>query len=153
MRTFKDKEKKDWGVSITVGSLKRVKELLKIDLIEGASDKKEDNIFIKISTDPIMLVDIIYVLCKPEADKLGISDEQFGGLMNGDSVEEATAVFIEELIDFFPTARRPMLRTMTEKIKHLESKGIEYVTNCLYNPAIEANYQASLEKVMEEKTL
>jgi len=146
MRTFKDKEKKDWGVSITVGSLKRVKELLKIDLIEGASDKKEDNIFIKISTDPIMLVDIIYVLCKPEADKLGISDEQFGGLMNGDSVEEATAVFIEELIDFFPTARRPMLRTMTDKIKDLQTKGIAYVMNHLASPEIDKKYQETLEK-------
>ena len=62
---------------------KRVRDLLKEDLL----DVKQ--ILERLMVDPILLCDVIYCICKPQADAEGISDEQFGQAMGGDSKEEA----------------------------------------------------------------
>jgi hypothetical protein len=141
MKTFKDSKETSWDISVTVGSLKRVKDILGIDIIDEASQK--ENIFIKISEDPIKLCNILYVLCKNQADERKITDEQFGELMGGDAIEQATNCFIEELIDFFPSAKRPAFRKMTKKIEEITNKGINYMTEYLDSPELE-------KKVMDQ---
>ena len=44
---------------------------------------------------------MIYCLIKPQADKLGVTDEQFGQSLGGDAVLAAQTAFYEELVDFF----------------------------------------------------
>src|SRR3989337_2952553 len=53
-----------------------------------------------------MLVDVLYCLCKPQADILKVTDEDFGRAMFGDAILNAHTAFIEELADFFPSARQ-----------------------------------------------
>lgn len=144
MKTFKDSGGKSWDISITVGSLKRVKDMLNIDLIEEAS--KKENIFIKVSENPIMLCDILYCLCKSQADERKITDEKFGESLNGDAIEQATNMFIEELIDFFPSAKRPAFRMMTQKIEEMTTKGVEYVTKYLNSEEMETKIMSDIKK-------
>lgn len=146
MKTFKDNKEKSWDVSINVGCIKRIKELAGVDLI-AESGKDKDNIFIRISSDPVLLCDIIYAICKPQADERQISDEQFGEAMGGDALDSATECFVEELINFFPKAKREMLRKMTEKMKDLEARGMDYVTERLNSPELE---KKMLETIQEK---
>ena len=70
----------------------------------------EGDLLEQLSTDPILLCDVVYVLCKPEADQQNVTDEQFGQAMAGDAIEHATTALLEELVDFFPLARRRVLQ-------------------------------------------
>jgi hypothetical protein len=63
--------------------------------------------------------------------------------MGGDAIEQATNCFIEELIDFFPSAKRPAFRKMTKKIEEITNKGINYMTEYLDSPELE-------KKVMDQ---
>ena len=119
--------------------------MVDVDLVASTSDK-EQNIFLKASTDPVMLADIIYAICKPQADEKNITDEQFGGLLNGNAIAEATEAFIEELIDFFPPAKQGALRKMTEKVKTLETKGMDYAINLLDSQKLDQKFQEELDK-------
>lgn len=56
--------------------------------------------------DPIFLVDVLYRLCKSQADSQNVSDEDFGRAMFGDAILHAQTAFIEERSDFFPSARQ-----------------------------------------------
>ena len=135
MKTFKDSKNVSWDISITVGTIKRIKDITGIDVFEESA--KQKNIFITVSEDPILLCNILYAICKPQADERKITDEQFGESMGGDAIEHATNCFIEELIDFFPSAKRPAFRKMTEKITEMTSKGIIYMTEYLDSPELE----------------
>jgi hypothetical protein len=100
VKTFKDTEGIEWSFSITVAAIKRVKGLLGVDLyglVEGGFER-----FGKFISSPVELIDVVYVLCKPQADARNITDEQFGERMAGDAILQARDAFVGEYIDFFP---------------------------------------------------
>lgn len=111
MKTFRDNAGRTWVVSINVSAVKKVRGLAGIDIYGLVNDSFQG--LAKLLNDPIDLVDVLYVLCKDEADKLGVSDEDFGRAMGGDSLEHAADAFVNELADFFPD---PRLRAGLKKV-------------------------------------
>lgn len=103
MRTFTDNAGRTWTVAIHVAAVKRVRAILEIDLYGLVNEGFER--LAELCHDPVTLVDLLYVLCQDEAEKRGVSDEDFGRAMAGDSIERATMAFIEALTDFFPNPR------------------------------------------------
>lgn len=105
MKTFKDMNGRSWSLSITIGSIKRVKGELDVDLL--ALDKKYSDIeddtplITKIALDIELFCNILYMLIKPQADELDITDEQFGASLGGEGIFDAQAAFYAELSDFF----------------------------------------------------
>jgi hypothetical protein len=111
MTNFKDNAGRDWQLAVNVDSIKRVRGLADVDLLQAV----EGTLLNTLSEDPVKLVDVLFALVKPAADKLGISDEAFGAAMAGDAIEHATTAFMSELINFFPTAKRTAIRAAREK--------------------------------------
>ena len=103
MTSFRDDAGRTWLVSISVFSIKRVRALLGIDILALVDDGMKP--LGKLMADPVQLVDVLYALCKDDADKLGMTDEDFGRAMFGDTIEKATDAFLAALVDFFPDPR------------------------------------------------
>ena len=103
MRTFKDNAGRQWSVEINVAVLKRVRGLTGTDLMQVI----EGTLIEKLIRDPVLLCDVVYAICKPEADARtpAVSDEEFGMAMAGDAIEAATTVVLEELVSFCPSPR------------------------------------------------
>ncbi len=103
MRTFKDNAGRPWSVEINVASLKRVRGLTGTDLMQVI----EGTLIEKLVRDPVLLCDVVYAICKPEADTRTppVSDEEFGKAMAGDAIEAATTAVLEELVSFCPSPR------------------------------------------------
>jgi hypothetical protein len=101
MRSFTDRAGTKWDVEINVSAIKRVRGLLNVNLLDVVDGKLLDEII----RDPIRLCDIIYALCKPQADQLGLTDEAFGQRMAGDAIAQATDALTGEIVDFFPNAQ------------------------------------------------
>ena len=76
--------------------------------------------------------DVLYCLCKDQADKQSISDEDFGRALAGDAITQAADAFVEELIDFFPDARaRASLRKAIEAGKTVRDKVLSHAEKIL----------------------
>ena len=107
MRTFKDNADHEWTVAVNVTSVSRVKDLLGVDLLAlgEQSVKAEDQLICRLISDPVLLCNVIYCIVKPDADKAGISDEEFGRAMAGDAIDHATKALLEEIVNFFPNRR------------------------------------------------
>ena len=117
MRSFKDLEGRQWQVAVTVGSIKRVKGLLGVDLTDLTSG--DPPLLTRLGMDVMLLCDVIYVLCQPQANERGISDEQFGIALGGDAILTASEAFWGELIDFFQQVRRTDQATAIRKQQEL----------------------------------
>ena len=67
----------------------------------------EGTLIEKLIRDPVLLCDVVYAICKPEADTRtpAVSDEEFGKAMAGDAIEAATTAVLEELVGFCPSPR------------------------------------------------
>ena len=60
MKTFKDNAGRTWTVAINVDAVKRVRAMLEIDLLEAVEGK----LIQRLRDDPILLCDVLYVICK-----------------------------------------------------------------------------------------
>ena len=143
MKTFKDNAGRSWTITVNVDAIKRVRSLLDVNLMEAVEGKLLE----QLVTDPVLLCDIIYVLCKPKADAQQISDEDFGRAMAGDAVEHATTALLEELVEFFPLPKRRLLTKALEKLKTLEAKALEVAEKRLDSPELEAEMEAALKEL------
>jgi len=101
MKTFKDNAGREWTVEVNVAALKRVKSLSGVDLL-GVLD---GTLIERLIRDPVLLCDVVYAVCKPQADERSVSDEEFGRAMAGNSIEHATGALLEELVSFCPSPR------------------------------------------------
>lgn len=103
MKKFTDTAGREWKVEVNVGAVKRVRSLLNIDLLDLAADKGD--LIKRLINDPVLLCNTIYVVCRPQAEERGITDEQFGEAMAGDAIEHATTALLEEIVGFTPNPR------------------------------------------------
>ncbi len=142
MKTFKDNAGRTWTVGIDVAAIKRVRSLVDVDLMSAVEGKLLE----RLVSDPVLLCDVIYCVCKPEADSKGVSDEEFGRAMAGDAVDHATTALLEELVDFFPQARRRLLAKALAKLKNLEARALEVAEMKLDSPELEAEMEAALAR-------
>ena len=127
MPTFQDKNGQSWLVEIHAPAMKKVRDLLKVDLWSLLDGNFSG--LTKLLNDPCTLVDVLYVLCKAQADAAGITDEQFGMALVGDSYGTACDCFQEAYSDFFPSpALRAALTQMRAKEKAFRNKTLEMLT-------------------------
>jgi hypothetical protein len=130
MHSFVDNSRRTWEVAINVAAVKRIRGLLGIDLYALVDDGFKS--LSKLVSDPVSLADVLYCLCKDQADKQTISDEDFGRALAGDAITQAADAFVEELIDFFPDARaRASLRKAIEAGKTVRDKVLSHAETIL----------------------
>jgi hypothetical protein len=143
MKTFSDNAARTWTVQVNVDAIKRVRDLAQVNLLEVVDGKLLE----RLISDPILLCDVIYALCKPEADTKSVTDVDFGRSMAGDAIDAATTALLEELVGFFPQGRRAVLAKALSKLRALEAAALKAVDVRLDSPELEKRLQAELNKL------
>lgn len=142
MKTFTDNAGRTWTVAINVECIKRVKTLLSVNLLDAIEGKLIE----ELVSDPVLLCDVIYAICKPEAETKEISDEEFGRAMAGDAIDNATTALLEELVDFFPSGKRQVLAKALAKLKTFQTKAVETASKRLDDPNLDQQLEALLKE-------
>ena len=144
MAEFRDNEGRSWVIQVTTTTLKRVKSLLGVDLGKMATD---GSLYKVLAEDPILLCDLLYAICKPQADERKLSDEDFGRGLAGDAIDAATTALMEGLIDFFPKGRRELHRKALAKFRTLEVKAIRNAEDRIDSDELDKELDRRLESL------
>jgi len=126
MHSFKDNEGREWHLAVNVATVKRLRQSeLAVDLLDLVDGREpERSLLVRLAADPVLLVDVLYVICQPEAEKRGVSDVEFGEAMAGEVIDRATEALLAEITDFTPNRRdRQRLRRGLEKIEAMMETG------------------------------
>lgn len=99
MASFRDCEGSLWEIRVDIPAVKRVRSLAGVDLLNVAVNDRKASVYVALS-DPVSFAEIVYALCKPEADKRGLGDEAFARLLDID-VEPLAEAILGEIADFF----------------------------------------------------
>ena len=149
MKTFTDNKGRTWEVALNIRQMKRVRDVLGVDLVNVISATKDGGVSTdtleRVANDPILLVDILWVLCEGQAKASGVTDEDFGSSLAGESVEAATRALLDELVDFFPGARRLYLRKAVDLARKYERESAEVLEKVLESPEFEERLKTSLK--------
>ena len=146
MRTFTDALGRPWSLEITVATLKRVRAVAGVDLIEAAGGTLLD----RLVADPVLLGDVLYACVKPQADERKITDEDFGRSLAGDAIDHATTALLEEFVAFFPSPRRRVLEQALAKLAGWRAAALSAAEARLNDPALDAAVLAALRQPVQQ---
>ena len=150
MKSFTDNLGRTWTLVVNVAAIKRVRALCGVDLNAIVEIDRDNNptaeLLERLSTDPVLLVDVLYAVCKTECDQKGVSDEEFGAAMAGDAIEQATAALLDEVVDFFPTAKRAALQKILAATRRIEALAKKKLENILGSAEFEEKLVSELER-------
>lgn len=142
-RSFKDNRGRSWIVSITANDLKRVRLATGIKL--GSLTEDQLKPLAELLSDTEQFIDVLYLLCQEQAEKIGASDADFGRAMVGDHIDDAATAFLRALADFSPSRVRTTLLNLAEKgliaVERLGAKAakeLESITPEMIEGAIES---------------
>jgi hypothetical protein len=135
-----------WSTAISVNAIRRVKELVGINLLEVF----DGEMLAPLADDPVLLVNTLYAVCKPQADERDVSDEAFGELLVGDTIELAAAALVRGIADFFPKDRRAVLDRLWAATRRTRSEAIQMATDKLDSPLVEQAITGAIRKASDE---
>jgi hypothetical protein len=144
MATFTDNKKRNWGIEISITVLKRVRNELDLNLVQIFSGDLLD----RLAGDPLLLGELLWVLCAEQAHQRGVTPEEFGHL-SGDALAGpggALEALEVALADFFPTQKRSALKLWIQKRNRMEDLAIDAATRDLKSDRMER----LLKKILEE---
>lgn len=151
MKSFTDNAGRTWMLSVNVAAIKRVRALCGVDLnsivemdVNGEPNTK---LLERLSSDPVLLVDVLYAVCKPEADSKGVSDIAFGEAMAGDAIEAATNALLDEVIDFFPEAKRKAFQKILSATRRFEAIAKKRMETILADEKFEEKLVSEMERL------
>ena len=113
MPSFLDASGREWNVTITVEELAAVKDSLDVHLTKLV-DEDITKLFALVA-DPIECVNVLWVICKSQAEARGIDQKQFARGFAGESFELAGRCLIRAVFNFFQPSRRDPLIRLVEK--------------------------------------
>lgn len=115
MHCFIDNSGRRWRIEVNLDSIRRVRKLLGISLVDlyvGA--KPEEYLAVRLQTDLCLLADALYAICQPQAEAAGIGDEDFGRSLGGGAIFAARDALFAELTCFFREFRQEGIAILLE---------------------------------------
>ena len=94
MPRFTDANNRTWAIAINVGAIRRVRELVGINLLDPPAVQAALEDFVAFG-------EVLWALCDPTSPK-----DTFLDALSGDALLEAIPAFVDALSDFFPSQRR-----------------------------------------------
>ena len=149
MRTFQDTAGKTWTLSLNIVTAKKIRDALAVDFFDDDIGETVG----KIASNPILLADVLWVCVEEQANKEGVSDEDFGRALGGDVISHATDSFLDELVDFYPEKKRQLLSTMLQKLRTTEAAYIEKAMSMMTSEVMDNVIQQELAKLDNLKAL
>lgn len=179
MKTFKDRNGREWRLDINVTTIKRVRDLVDVDLLQSLGGE----LMVKLADDEIKMVDVLYGLCKPQADELPcakcdgsrkykregegqtevpcpaceqtgrFTDAQFGEALVGEAIDDAYKALLEELAGFFrDPAKRRVMETLMKKQGRFSEKQLAMLEKKMADPRLDALLERKLQEAGDSFT-
>lgn len=124
MRTFKDRNGKDWAIELTLTTANNLKTDAGIDVYAfraGGVDGFEQ--LEALRCDPVKTFNALRILTQEARDRLSITPEQFGNGLSGDTLKGAGEALVRGVIDFFPDqGYRDILHEVMDKSDELRTQ-------------------------------
>jgi hypothetical protein len=150
MPSFTDNQNRKWHVTLSVATVKALRDRINLDLL--STDETQKPAFERLAGDPVLMVDALWVLVEPQAQTQGVTDVEFGSSLGGDSIEDATNAFLEALAEFFPRQRRAVMLKALGKLRELEKASLTLTAATIDATNVTKAMNEALEAINQETT-
>lgn len=134
--TFTDAKGGEWLLKLTYGDVKRVNQLIGINLttvaspksMKAANDSLEDMeiddlpLAMRLQQDAMLLADVLYCLVEPQATERGVSDVEFGERLTPETFRNASDIFWRLYHNFFVQSGDKMKAQAVESLMNVSEE-------------------------------
>ena len=145
MAVFKNRNGVEFVVSLDAPKIRAVRQAYNVDLASG-----ELTDYAKIAGDPVLLVDILWELCRQDASARNITPEQFGSAISGDAWQSAVDALEDAIADFFPSDRANVLRQVYQTNREGRRAAAQLATEKIADPKIRDAMMAKVRADLDE---
>ncbi len=142
---FIDQDNRPWEIEINVVTVGRIRSGLKINLLELIVP---DNGLAERLSDPCAIVDVLYLLCKEQADAAGVSDIEFGKSMTPDAIEDAWDAVMQGVVNFSPRGMRSANQKILDKAKAFREKAATQIKSAIDSSDFDAMLDSAMTKAL-----
>jgi hypothetical protein len=135
MKIVKDDQGRPWQIAMTAASALRVEQQVQapvereVTQADGTTKREQvtapfaisditsvTNTLTILRSTFVITAQALWAIVQPQAAEKNISRDDFLDALSGDVLEQMAEALIDELIEFFPTGQRPMVRTLRGKM-------------------------------------
>jgi len=144
MKIVKDDQGRPWQITVTAASALRVEQQVQAPLErevpqpDGTTTRERittpftiaeitsvTNTLTILRTSAIVTAQALWAIVQPQAVAKNISQDEFLDALSGDALEQMATALADELIEFFPAAQRPMVRSLRAKMDEVAATLIQ----------------------------
>jgi len=141
MKVFTDGNGTQWIISLTVGSAKRAAAESGADFFNLTVLSADGTIRLPLADtlreNPAVLVKVLYSLCREQAGKNGMTEEEFANLFDGGTLEKAMNALMDEILNFSLPAKRTEYAGFCGRTKRFTSVKHKILTEIPVNTIIQ----------------
>lgn len=120
MATFKTLDGKQWLVEMNYLTVKRVRDLCGVNVLDICNLDKES--LSGWVADDLKVLEVICAVVRPQLAALDMADEQFFAACDGGVLKEAVERLVDQVSDFFQEPRRGLVKKVIAKLRETERK-------------------------------
>lgn len=146
MAIFKDQNGKEWTVKLDAPKIQDVRKELQIDLLD-----LESNVYARLAADEITLIGVLWVLCRKQIIEAGVTAEQFGEALVGQTIDDAITALVGAAADFLPPRKRLLLQALDQKNQQILKMAEEKVLGAVNDEQMMERIQTAMDRKMKEE--
>ena len=120
MAKFKTKDGRDWVVEVTYLTVKRVRDLCGVNVLDICNLDKES--LSGWVSDDLKVLEVICAIVRPQLAAADMSDEEFFAQCDGQVLKDAVERLIDEVSDFFQEPRKGLVKKVIAKLRATEKQ-------------------------------
>lgn len=145
MPIFKDTSGKEWTVAIDAPTIMAVREAADPEFMKGDIDAT----FSRLESDPVVLCNVIYAICRGQAATAGVAMEAFYLRVIGDTIDAATEALQEAILSFIPRRQRELMTLCAAKTNKVRELGLKLAVTKISDPDLEQKVVDELERRLD----
>jgi hypothetical protein len=120
MAKFKTLDGKEWVIEVTYLTVKRVRDLCGVNLLDICNLDKES--LSGWVADDLKVLEVVCAVVRPQLAAVDMSDEDFFAACDGGVLKEAVERLVDQVSDFFQEPRRGLVKKVIRKLRETEKK-------------------------------
>jgi hypothetical protein len=120
MATFKTLDGKQWLVEVNYLTVKRVRDLCAVNVLDICNLDKES--LSGWVADDLKVLEVICAVVRPQLASLDMADEEFFAACDGGVLKEAVERLVDQVSDFFQEPRKGLVKKVIQKLRETEKK-------------------------------
>ena len=142
MAKFKTLDGKEWVIEVTYLTVKRVRDLCGVNVLDICNLDKES--LSGWVADDLKVLEVVCAVVRPQLAALDMADDEFFAACDGQVLKEAVERLVDQVSDFFQEPRKGLVKKVIAKLRETEKKMEAQAAKAIDAALSQCDFEAAL---------